>query len=224
MANLKSPMASLNHSNWEYWNDLPTSNPKYKRIDDLDEKAGALTTMLLDKHTYASMNCGDGACLGCGEKTIVHLFTSTVRICFSMPVISWSIFATCFLARGCISAVTVLVNKCTIVFLECVEVCHDEALEPAPQTVESIQSLRDDWEYWNDLPTSNPKYKRIDDIIWGALIDRVMVRLGNGKFKVAHGFFKPFKFLFDFGLFRFRVFFDGFADRLVENRIQHCAF
>jgi pyruvate-ferredoxin/flavodoxin oxidoreductase len=63
---------------WEYWNDLPTSNPKYKRIDDLDEKAGALTTMLLDKHTYASMNCGDGACLGCGEKTIVHLFTSTV--------------------------------------------------------------------------------------------------------------------------------------------------
>ncbi|MBT5223567.1 MAG: 4Fe-4S binding protein [Gammaproteobacteria bacterium] len=65
-------------NDWEYWNDLPTSNPKYKRIDDLDEKAGALTTMLLDKHTYASMNCGDGACLGCGEKTIVHLFTSTV--------------------------------------------------------------------------------------------------------------------------------------------------
>jgi len=34
--------------------------------------------MLLDKKTYSSMNCGDGACLGCGEKTIVHLFTSTV--------------------------------------------------------------------------------------------------------------------------------------------------
>jgi pyruvate-ferredoxin/flavodoxin oxidoreductase len=63
---------------WEYWNDLPTSNPKYKRIDDLDEKIGALTTMMLDKRTYSSMNCGDGACLGCGEKTIVHLFTGTV--------------------------------------------------------------------------------------------------------------------------------------------------
>jgi ferredoxin len=49
--------------------------------------------------------------------------------------------------------------------MECVEVCPDEALEPAPQTVESIQSLRDDWEYWNDLPTSNPKYKRIDDLL-----------------------------------------------------------
>jgi hypothetical protein len=24
------------------------------------------------------MNCGDGACLGCGEKTAIHLFTSTV--------------------------------------------------------------------------------------------------------------------------------------------------
>ncbi len=63
---------------WEYWNDLPTSNVKYKRIDDLDDKAGALTTMLLDKHTYASMNSGDGAYSGSGEKTIVHLFTSTV--------------------------------------------------------------------------------------------------------------------------------------------------
>ncbi|MDC9728047.1 MAG: 2-oxoacid:acceptor oxidoreductase family protein [Methyloprofundus sp.] len=65
-------------NDWEYWNDLPTSNPKYKRIDDLDEKIGALTTMMLDKRTYSSMNCGDGACLGCGEKTIVHLFTGTV--------------------------------------------------------------------------------------------------------------------------------------------------
>jgi pyruvate-ferredoxin/flavodoxin oxidoreductase len=24
------------------------------------------------------MPCGDGACLGCGEKTAIHLFTSTV--------------------------------------------------------------------------------------------------------------------------------------------------
>jgi pyruvate-ferredoxin/flavodoxin oxidoreductase len=63
---------------WEYWNDLPTSNPKYKRIDNLDEKIGALDTLLLDKKNYHSMNCGDGACLGCGEKTVIHLFTSTV--------------------------------------------------------------------------------------------------------------------------------------------------
>lgn len=68
----------LLRSEWDYWVDLPTSNPKYSRIDDMDEKVGALTTMLLDKKTYSSMNCGDGACTGCGEKTIIHLFTSTV--------------------------------------------------------------------------------------------------------------------------------------------------
>ena len=38
------------------------------------------------------------------------------RICFSIPVINCSIFATCFLARGCINAVTVPVNKCIMVF------------------------------------------------------------------------------------------------------------
>ena len=63
---------------WAYWLDLPTSNPKYSRIDDIDEKIGALGTLLLDKHNHDAMNCGDGACTGCGEKTIIHLFTSTV--------------------------------------------------------------------------------------------------------------------------------------------------
>ncbi|OQX45409.1 MAG: pyruvate ferredoxin oxidoreductase, partial [Candidatus Sedimenticola endophacoides] len=63
---------------WEFWIDLPTTNPQYSRIDDLDEKVGALETMLLDKASYESMNAGDGSCLGCGEKTAVHLFTSTV--------------------------------------------------------------------------------------------------------------------------------------------------
>ncbi|MCF8149667.1 MAG: 2-oxoacid:acceptor oxidoreductase family protein [Sulfuritalea sp.] len=63
---------------WNYWLDLPTTPKEYSRIDSLDEKIGALETLLLDKHNYNSMNCGDGACLGCGEKTAIHLFTSTV--------------------------------------------------------------------------------------------------------------------------------------------------
>ncbi|MEW8563086.1 MAG: 2-oxoacid:acceptor oxidoreductase family protein, partial [Candidatus Thiodiazotropha sp.] len=63
---------------WDIWLDLPTSHPSFNRIDDLDEKIGALHTLLLDKANYNSMSCGDGACLGCGEKTIIHLFTSTV--------------------------------------------------------------------------------------------------------------------------------------------------
>ena len=63
---------------WNFWMDLPTTPPQYSRIDDLDEKVGALETLLMDKHNYMSMVSGDGACLGCGEKSTIHLFTSTV--------------------------------------------------------------------------------------------------------------------------------------------------
>ena len=63
---------------WNFWLDLPSTPKEYGRIDSLDEKIGALETLLLDKHNYGSMPCGDGACLGCGEKTAIHLFTGTV--------------------------------------------------------------------------------------------------------------------------------------------------
>ena len=63
---------------WKFWLDLPNTPQKYSRIDDLDEKIGALETLLLDKKNYGSLACGDGACLGCGEKIAIHLFTSTV--------------------------------------------------------------------------------------------------------------------------------------------------
>ena len=63
---------------WNFWMDLPTTPKEYSRIDSLDEKIGALETLLLDKRNYASIVSGDGACLGCGEKTAIHLFTATV--------------------------------------------------------------------------------------------------------------------------------------------------
>ncbi len=63
---------------WEFWNDLPNTSPDFIRVDDVDEKIGALETMLLDKSIYQSMECGDGACTGCGEKTVLHLFTSSI--------------------------------------------------------------------------------------------------------------------------------------------------
>lgn len=55
--------------NWDFWMDLPTTSRQFSRIDDLDEKIGALETMLMDKQNYMSTVCGDGACLGCGEKS-----------------------------------------------------------------------------------------------------------------------------------------------------------
>ncbi len=63
---------------WNFWLDLPTTSPDYIRVDDLDEAVGALDTILLDKRNFGSLVCGDGACLGCGEKTAIHLFTATV--------------------------------------------------------------------------------------------------------------------------------------------------
>lgn len=63
---------------WNMWLDLPTTSAAFSRIDSLDEKIGALETLLLDKSNYNAMTCGDGACLGCGEKTAIHLFVSTV--------------------------------------------------------------------------------------------------------------------------------------------------
>ena len=65
--------------NWGFWLDLPNTSKEYIRIDDLEEAIGALETLLLDKTNYKSMVGGDGACLGCGEKTVMHLFTATVE-------------------------------------------------------------------------------------------------------------------------------------------------
>jgi pyruvate-ferredoxin/flavodoxin oxidoreductase len=64
---------------WDFWTSLPTTAPEFIRVEDLNEKIGALETLLLDKRNYFGMTGGDGACLGCGEKTVVHLFTATVE-------------------------------------------------------------------------------------------------------------------------------------------------
>lgn len=63
---------------WDLWSALPNTPSDFIRIDDLDERIGALEMLLLDKRNYGSMVCGDGACLGCGEKSAIHLFTSTI--------------------------------------------------------------------------------------------------------------------------------------------------
>jgi pyruvate-ferredoxin/flavodoxin oxidoreductase len=64
---------------WEFWLDLPNTPQKYIRVDDLEQGIGALETILLDKEAYSALASGDGACLGCSEKTAIHLFTATVE-------------------------------------------------------------------------------------------------------------------------------------------------
>jgi pyruvate-ferredoxin/flavodoxin oxidoreductase len=73
----ETTIKGLEHD-WDFWLDLPTTPQKYIRIDDLEQRIGALETMLLDKEVYQSLASGDGACLGCSEKTVIHLFTATV--------------------------------------------------------------------------------------------------------------------------------------------------
>ncbi|MHC4106466.1 MAG: thiamine pyrophosphate-dependent enzyme, partial [Planctomycetota bacterium] len=63
----------------DFWLDLPTTPQSYVRIDNLEEGIGALESLLLDKANYLSFTSGDGACLGCAEKTVIHLFTATVE-------------------------------------------------------------------------------------------------------------------------------------------------
>jgi pyruvate-ferredoxin/flavodoxin oxidoreductase len=65
--------------NWEFWLDLPNTPEKYIRVDNLEEGVGALETILLNKDAYLPFASGDGACLGCSEKTVVHLFVATVE-------------------------------------------------------------------------------------------------------------------------------------------------
>lgn len=66
-------------SDWDLWTDLPNTPEKFNRIDDLEEKIGPLETILLNKEAYQHFASGDGACLGCSEKTVIHLFVATVE-------------------------------------------------------------------------------------------------------------------------------------------------
>ena len=64
---------------WDFWLDLPNTPKKYIKADDLEEGIGTLENILLNKDNYLSFTSGDGACLGCGEKTVVHLFVATIE-------------------------------------------------------------------------------------------------------------------------------------------------
>lgn len=65
--------------NWKFWERLPDTDDRFVNIRNLDEGIGVLSSLLLKKDNYSSMAGGDGACMGCGEKTAVHLVTSTIE-------------------------------------------------------------------------------------------------------------------------------------------------
>ncbi|HEX9565620.1 MAG TPA: 2-oxoacid:acceptor oxidoreductase family protein [Gemmatimonadaceae bacterium] len=64
---------------WDFWKRLPDTDDRYVNVSNVDEGIGVLSSLLLKKDTYRSMVGGDGACMGCGEKTSVHLITSSIH-------------------------------------------------------------------------------------------------------------------------------------------------
>ena len=61
------------------FSSIKTTPEKFNRIDDLEEKIGPLETILLNKDAYLDFASGDGACVGCSEKSVIHLFVATVE-------------------------------------------------------------------------------------------------------------------------------------------------
>ena len=65
--------------NWALWEHLPDTADRFVNVSDVDEGIGVLSSLLLKKDSYRSMVGGDGACMGCGEKTAVHLIVSSIH-------------------------------------------------------------------------------------------------------------------------------------------------
>ena len=64
---------------WAFWQKLPDTPQRFVNVSNVEEGIGVLPTLLLRKQSYRSMAGGDGACMGCGEKTAVHLIVSTIE-------------------------------------------------------------------------------------------------------------------------------------------------
>ncbi|MFL5386445.1 MAG: 2-oxoacid:acceptor oxidoreductase family protein [Longimicrobiaceae bacterium] len=64
---------------WKFWEQLPDTDDRYVNVSDLEEGIGVLPSLLLKKGNYRTMAGGDGACMGCGEKTTVHLVVSAIE-------------------------------------------------------------------------------------------------------------------------------------------------
>ncbi len=64
---------------WRFWQTLPDTPDRFLQVSNLDEGIGVLHTLMLKKETFQSMVGGDGSCMGCGEKTGVHLIVSAIE-------------------------------------------------------------------------------------------------------------------------------------------------
>jgi pyruvate-ferredoxin/flavodoxin oxidoreductase len=66
-------------ANWKLWKNLPETDDSYIRISSIEDSIGVMPSLLLKQSNYMSMLGGDNACMGCGEKTAIHLVLSAVN-------------------------------------------------------------------------------------------------------------------------------------------------
>ncbi|MBT8056596.1 MAG: 2-oxoacid:acceptor oxidoreductase family protein [Gammaproteobacteria bacterium] len=66
-------------ANWSLWKLLPETDDRYVRVSSIEESIGMMPSLLLKQRNYLSMLGGDNACMGCGEKTAIHLVLSAVN-------------------------------------------------------------------------------------------------------------------------------------------------
>ena len=65
--------------NWRLWEYLPDTQDQYVKVASLEDGIGVLSSLLLKREHYRTMVGGDGACMGCGEKTGLHLVLAAVH-------------------------------------------------------------------------------------------------------------------------------------------------
>jgi len=73
------PLVARLRRDFNLWKRLPDTDDRFVNVSSVDEGIGVLPMLLLKKQSYRSMAGGDGACMGCGEKTAVHLVVSAIH-------------------------------------------------------------------------------------------------------------------------------------------------
>jgi pyruvate-ferredoxin/flavodoxin oxidoreductase len=66
-------------SNWDFWESLPDTPDRFVQVRDWERGIGVLASLLLKKDAYHALVGGDGACMGCGEKTVIHLALAAIE-------------------------------------------------------------------------------------------------------------------------------------------------
>jgi pyruvate-ferredoxin/flavodoxin oxidoreductase len=141
--------------NWGFWQRLPDTDDSYINVHDLDEGIGVLSSLLLKKKHYRSMVGGDGACMGCGEKTTTHLVTSTIEAVMQPRVARFVTRLDDLIARLDARARALLTDDADLGAVAAAAASgswdlplsdeKQEALRQATRTLEALRDLR--WRY-----------------------------------------------------------------------------